>query len=102
MKEDKDLDFEDKYYRRKVIGAKFINNVAYHLVLETYFNKDYLKVSIEEGDTILWSRDMGNVSYTSETKSLRRSILINLAEEFFEKLNKDNIGGIDSIGIIDN
>ena len=105
MKEDKDTvdEYEDKYYRRKVVGAKFISNVAYHLVLETYFDKDYLKVLIEEGDTVIWSRDMNNISYSfSKSINLRRKILINLAEEFFEELNKDNIADINSIGIIDN
>ena len=114
---DKD-NYGEKYYTRKIINTKFINNRVYNLVLETYFNKDYLKVLIEEKDKIvtytntemlvkqrdevIWSKDMNAISYTSETKSLRRKILIKLAEEFFEELNKDNIADIDSIGIIDN
>ena len=75
-----------KYYIRKIIESKFINNISYNLVLETYLDKDYLIVSIEKEDEVIWFSTSDNVSYTSETKSLRRAKLIKLGEEKFKGL----------------
>ena len=85
-------EMDSKYYIRKVIESKFIDNISYNLVLETYLDKDYLIVSIEKEYEVIWFSTSDNVSYTSETKSLRRAKLIELGEERFSKISKISKG----------